>query len=81
LGYSLSDLGRKEAEQAYRQAVHRDPNSVQGHYQLGTLLWEESREKEAEEAYRQAIRCKPGFSSVLFYESRTGQKHSTEEAK
>jgi cytochrome c-type biogenesis protein CcmH/NrfG len=56
----LCELGRyAEAEQAYRQAISRDPRSADTYSNLGDVLFEMNRDDEAETAYRQAVRLAP----------------------
>ena len=68
LGIVLSELNRPaEAEEAYREALARDPNDANAYHNLGNLLHEKlQRYPEAEEAYRQALTRDPKYA-VAYY--------------
>ncbi|CAL8123281.1 unnamed protein product [Orchesella dallaii] len=60
LGIVLSNQGKlKEAEQAYRKALHFRSNLADVHYNLGILLESQGRLDEALESYRSAIHFRP----------------------
>lgn len=59
-GAALRALGRvREAEDAYRIALAKDPNNRPGWTNLGNLLAVARRHKEAAEAFRHAVRLAP----------------------
>jgi Flp pilus assembly protein TadD len=60
-GLALNSLGRTgEAEQAYRQAITRNPRFADAYNNLGILLLcDPGRQAEAESLLREAVRLKP----------------------
>jgi predicted CXXCH cytochrome family protein len=67
LGYAeaLRGLHRlDDAERQLRTAVELDPQSPDAHYQLGSLLEEQSRQEEAFAEYTAAVRVRPDFAQA-----------------
>jgi hypothetical protein len=63
----LKDLNRvKEAEACYRAAIAADPNFVQAHNNLGSVLKQQAKLLEATEAFRAAAAIAPTFAGVHF---------------
>jgi len=59
-GFILRALDRDDdAETAFRQAIERDPDMVEAHYQLGNLLRETRRPADAEASYRRVLELVP----------------------
>jgi serine/threonine-protein kinase len=63
LGWALYNKGRyKEAEAAFREAIHLKPDSAEAHNSLGAILCDRlHRYQDAEASIREAIRLKADF--------------------
>jgi len=56
----------KEAEKELREAIKINPNSVEAHWQLGSILHVLGRYEEAEKEYKEVIKIKPNFAPVYY---------------
>ena len=67
LGATYLELGSlADAADAFRQAIARDPNLAEAHFNLGTVLSDRKNAKGAMAAYRRAIELRPDFFEAQF---------------
>ena len=67
LGATYLELGSlADAADAFRQAIARDPNLAEAHFNLGTVLSDRKDAKGAMAAYRRAIELRPDFFEAQF---------------
>jgi adenylate cyclase len=63
LGQAYRTLGRyEEAIEAYKKALHREPNSIYGHLALAATYTLVGRDEEARSEAAQVLRIDPNFS-------------------
>lgn len=55
----------QQAEAAYRNALQRDPQDAELHYDLGGLLLDQGRPEEAAACFRSALKLAPGHPQLL----------------
>jgi tetratricopeptide (TPR) repeat protein len=64
-GVALYDSGEYEkAIEAYKRAIHLNPDFEESYYRLGMAYSSLGRYKEAVEAYNRAVRLKPDYAAV-----------------
>ncbi len=64
-GVILKGFGKlKDAEIAYRKAIHLKPNLAEIHYNLGIILSDLGKLKEAELSFRKAIELNPDYTEA-----------------
>lgn len=56
----------EQAAEAYRRVIHRAPERIEAHINLGTLEFKRGRLQEAEAAYRRALAIDPRHAVVRF---------------
>jgi tetratricopeptide (TPR) repeat protein len=54
------------AEQAFRTALQKEPNSVEAHFYLGVVLFLQSKPREAAPHFRKATELKPDYSRAYY---------------
>jgi tetratricopeptide (TPR) repeat protein len=62
----LSQMNMPKALAFFRQAIERDPRSVEAHYSLGCCLDAMGRLEGAAEAFQQTITLKPEFADAYY---------------
>ncbi|UCF37146.1 MAG: DUF5107 domain-containing protein [Acidobacteriota bacterium] len=83
-GITLEKLGRLiEAEQAYAEAIDRDPQMIGPNIQLGLLAWTRLEPEKAVTHLEQALKREPFNGDALFYlaviESERGNHNRAEQ--
>lgn len=53
-----------EAERAYRQALRREPRSIDAHYNLGVLYWRQGRWEEVVKAFEKVLALDPSHEGA-----------------
>ena len=67
LGILYARSGRADkAEEAFRDAIARNPGNAAAHNQLGILYREAGRFEEADRAYQEALAAAPDYASAHF---------------